>query len=279
MFVIHIKEPSKSQMKQHCSGKGIRIVEGAIPITITSPEAIKKIKNSFRKGKAYTLKPDEFQGEGLKKLFSSAKKTIGNELKQTARSAKKQIGEELKQTGREIKKQAIKEANVFVKDVAKPYLTEVVQAGIMGLAGTASALQPELAPFILTGGLAASAMASNAIQNFGNRPKTTEQAQIIQEQQEPIKYDEIVEDNPLYIDPHQLYRTPMRDVSQSQRGLIGFGLGSSTKRGSGLFSGGKLLLRGEDGLTPYALLSPNPAFLLNRNLMSAAEQNMLYSQK
>ena len=76
MFVVHIKEPSRSQMKQHCSGKGFRIVEGTAPITITSPEAIKKIKNSFRKGKGYTLKPHEFEGEGIKKAFSSTKKAI-----------------------------------------------------------------------------------------------------------------------------------------------------------------------------------------------------------
>jgi F0F1-type ATP synthase membrane subunit b/b' len=265
-------------MKQHCSGKGFRIVEGTTPVTITSPDAIKKIKNSFRKGKGYTLKPDEFQGEGLKKLFSSAKKTIGNELKQTARSAKKQIGEELKQTGREIKKAAIKEANVFVKEVVKPYLTEVVQTGIIGLAGTASALQPELAPFLIPAGLAASAIAGNAIQNFGNRPRTIQQAQTQAEIQEPLKYEDIAQDDPLYVDPHQLYRTPMRDVSQSQRGLIGFGLCSSTKYGSGLFAGGKLLARDGD-MIPYPLLSPDPAFLRNRNLMSAAEQNMLYSQK
>lgn len=276
MFVIHIKTPSKSQMKQHCSGKGFRIVEGDFPVTITSPEAIKKIKNSFRKGKGYTLKPNEFQGEGLKKLFSSAKKTIGNELKQSARIAKKQIGEELKQTGREIKKAAIKEGNLFIKDVAKPYLSEMVQTGIMGLSGTASALQPELAPFILTGGLAASAMASNAIENFGSRPRTTQQAQIIQEIQEPLKYEDIAQDDPLYINPHELYRTPMRDVQQT--GLVGFGLGSIHKAGNGLFAGGKLLARDGDML-PYPLLSPDPRFLLNRNLMSAAEQNMLFSQK
>jgi hypothetical protein len=48
MFVVHIKEPSRSQMKQHCSGKGFRIVEGDYPVTITSPDAIKKIKSSFR---------------------------------------------------------------------------------------------------------------------------------------------------------------------------------------------------------------------------------------
>ena len=72
MFVVHIKEPNKSQLKQHCQGKGFRIVEGSFPVTITSPEAIKKIKSSFRKGKGYSLKPNEFQGEGLKKAFSSA---------------------------------------------------------------------------------------------------------------------------------------------------------------------------------------------------------------
>jgi ribosomal protein L9 len=266
-------------MKQHCSGKGFRIVEGDYPVTITSPDAIKKIKSSFRKGKGYTLKPDEFQGEGLKKAFSSAKKQIGNELKQSARIAKKQIKEDLKQAGREIKKEAIKTGNVFVKEVVKPYLTEVVQTGIMGLAGTASALQPELAPFLIPAGLAASAMAGNAIQNFGNRPRTIQQAQTQAEAQEPLKYDDVAQDDPLFIDPHQLYRTPMRDMSQSQTGLIGFGLlSSTTKHGSGLFAGGKLLAR-EEGYIPYALLSPDPRFLQNRNIMSPAEQNALYYQK
>ena len=63
-------------MKQHCLGKGFRIVDDDYPITITSNNAIKKIKNSFRKGKGYTLKPDEFQGAGLKEAFSSAMKAI-----------------------------------------------------------------------------------------------------------------------------------------------------------------------------------------------------------
>lgn len=275
MFVIHIKEPSKSQMKQHCQGKGFRIVEGSTPVTITSPEAIKKVKNAFKKGKGYTLKPNEFEGEGLKKAFSSAKKAIGNELKQTARSAKKQIGEELKQTGREIKRQVIKEANVFVRDVAKPYLTEMVQTGIIGLAGTASALQPELAPFLIPAGLAASAMAGNAIENFGNRPRTTQQAQTQAELQEPINYDDIVEDSPMYQNPHELYHSKIHDVQQSN--LIGFGLGSTHKAGNGLFAGGKLLA-GPNNNIPYALLSPDPAFLLNRNIMSAAQQNALYNK-
>ena len=62
----------------------------------------------------------------------------------------------------------------------------------------------------------------------------------------------------------------MRDVSQSQTGLIGFGLGSSTKRGSGLFAGGRLV--SNDGMLPYPLISPDPAFLLTRNLMSSAQQ-------
>ena len=165
-----------------------------------------------------------------------------------------------------------------MKEVVKPYLTEVVQTGIIGLAGTASALQPELAPFLIHAGLAASAMAGNAIQNFGNRPRTIQQAQTQAELQEPLKYDDIAEDDPMYVDPHQLYRTPMRDVTQSQRVLIGFGLTSSTKKGSGLFSGGKLLLRGEEGLMPYALLSSDPRFMLNRNLLRAAEQNALYTK-
>lgn len=276
MFVIHIKEPNKSQIKQHCSGKGFRIVEGAFPITITSADAIKKIKSSFRKGKGYTLKPNEIEGKGLTDLYNRGKKALETEIRQTARSAKKKINEELRQTGRQLKKTAIKEGNMFIKDVAKPYLTEMVQTGIMGLAGTASALQPELAPFILTGGLAASAMASNAIENFGKRPRTTQQAQIIQEQ-EPIRYEDIAEDDPLYVNPHELYRSKMSDVSQTQRGLIGFGLGSSVKAGNGLFAGGRLVSINNN--IPSPLLSPDPRFLLNRNLLSAAEQNMLYYQK
>jgi hypothetical protein len=277
MFVIGIKEPNKSQIKQHCSGKGFRIVEGAFPITITSSEAIKKIKNSFRKGKGYTLKPHEIQGEGLADLYNRGKKAIETEIRQTARSAKKKINEELRQTGRQLKKTAIKEGNMFIKDVAKPYLTEMVQGGIMSLAATGSALQPELAPFILTGGLAASAMASNYIENFGKRPpRTIQEAQIIQEQQEPIRYEDIAEDDPLYINPHELYRSKMSDVSQTQRGLIGFGLGSTIKSGSGLFAGGRLLSKNNNIPTP--LLSPDPRFLLNRNLMSAAQQNALFNK-
>jgi hypothetical protein len=135
-----------------------------------------------------------------------------------------------------------------------------------------------LAPFIIPAGLAASAIAANAIENFGSRPRTIQQAQTQAEIQVPLKYEDIAEDDPTFIDPHQLYRTPMRDVAQSQVGLIGFGLGSTTKHGSGLFAGGKLLARDGDYM-PYALLSPNPDFLRNRNLMSAAEQNMLFSQK
>jgi len=276
MFVIGIKEPNKSQIKQHCSGKGFRIVEGDFPVTITSADAIKKIKSSFRKGKGYTLKPNEIQGKGLTDLYNRGKKALETEIRQTARSAKKKINEELRQTGRQLKKTAIKEGNMFIKDVAKPYLTEMVQTGIMGLAGTASALQPELAPFILTGGLAASAMAGNYIENFGKRPRTIQQAQIIQEQQEPIRYEDVAEDDPLYINPHELYRTKMADVSQTQRGLIGFGLGSSIKSGSGIFAGGKLLAR--DNNIPSPLLSPNPDFLLNRNLMSPAQQNALFNK-
>ena len=162
---------------------------------------------------------------------------------------------------------------MFVRDVAKPYLSEMVQTGIMGLARTASALQPELAPFIIPAGLAASAMAGNFIDNFGNRPRTIQQAQTQAEIQEPLKYEDVAEDDTMYINPHELYRTPMRDVSKSQRGLIGFGL---SKRGSGLFAGGRLV--STDGMIPYSLLSPNPAFMLNRNLMSAAEQNALYNK-
>ena len=55
MFVVHIKEPNKSQLKQHCQGKGFRIVEGDYPVTITSPDAIKKLKIHLEKVKAIPL--------------------------------------------------------------------------------------------------------------------------------------------------------------------------------------------------------------------------------
>ena len=68
----------------------------------------------------------------------------------------------------------------------------------------------------------------------------------------------------------------MPDVSQTQRGLIGFGLGSTIKPGSGLFAGGRLLAK--DNKLPSPLISSDPRFLLNRNLLSAAEQNALWNK-
>lgn len=270
MLTIHIKKPKASQMNRSQKGCGIRIVEGDYPILVKK-ELVNKIRNKFKNGKAHTLYSHEMEGGSLlSSAYKEAKDYVETEARQTARQLKK----EAIATGKEIKKQAIKEGNVFVKDVVKPYLTEMVQGGIMGLAGTASALQPELAPFILTAGLGASAMAGQYIDEFGNKKPKPATAYISPQdyQQEPS----IVPED--YINPHEVARTKLNDsVDDFQRAnrMIGFGFGRNQhKVGTGLFAGGKLVSR--DGYNHPALSSPNPDFLLNRNLLPAYVQNEIF---
>lgn len=275
MITIFIKKPKTSQINRTQKGCGFRITEGDYPIMVKK-ELVNKIKNKFKNNKAHTLYAHEFdnqmEGGSLSSIYKDAKKEITTELRQTGRELKK----EAISTGKEIKKQAIKEGNIFVKDVAKPYLTQMVQGGIMGLAGTASALQPELAPFILTGGLALSSMAGNYIDEFGNKKPKSSNAYVSPQDYQYQPTQSLVPED--YINPREIARSKMNDsIDDFQRAnrMIGFGFGrNSHKVGSGLYAGGKLV--SQDGYTPPALMSPNPDWLLNRNLLPAHIQNKTY---
>jgi len=287
MITIHIKKPKTSQLSRTQKGCGMRITDGDHPIMVKK-ELVNKIKNKFKNGKAHTLYSHEFEGGSLSSMYKDAKKYAETEVRQTVRQARKkavEVGREIKQeaieTGRELKKQAIKEGNIFVRDVAKPYLTEMVQAGIMGLGGAAAVAQPELAPFIGVGALALSSMAGNYIEDFGKKPKITPATPYVspqdynQIQQNYVPPPQSVPEN--YVNPHEIARTKMNDsVDDFQRAnrMIGFGFGRDHKVGSGLYAGGKLVSR--DGYTPPALMSPNPTWLLNRNIMPAYVQNSTY---
>jgi hypothetical protein len=273
MITVHIKKPKSAQMKRTKSGCGFRITEGDYPIMVKK-ELVNKIRNKFKNGKSHTIYAHEMEGGSLTSMYKDAKKEITTELKQAGRQLKK----EAIATGKEIKKQAIKEGNLFVKDVAKPYLTELVQGGIMGLAGTASALQPELAPFIMTAGLGASAMAGQYIDEFGKKKPKPQSAYVSPQEyyQEYQPAPSIVPED--YINPHEIARSKMNDsIDDFQRAnrMIGFGFSrNSHKVGSGLYSGGGLV--SQDGYTPPALMSPNPEFMLNRNLLPAYIQNQQF---
>jgi hypothetical protein len=300
MITIHIKKPKSSQIKRTISGCGFRITEGDYPINVKK-ELVNKIRKKFSNGKSHTLYAHEFEGGSLASMYQDAKDFVITEGRQTARQLKKNIQTEVRQTarqlkkeaistaqqlkneaietGREIKKQAIKEGNMFINDVARPYLSEMVQSGIMGLAGTASVLQPELAPFILTAGLTASAMAGNYIDEFGNKkPKPQPQTAYVSPQDYQVYQPapSIVPED--YINPTEIARTKINDsIDDMQRAnnMIGFGFGRNNhKVGNGLYAGGGLVSR--DGYTPPSLMSPNPEFMLNRNLLPAYIQNQQF---
>ena len=287
MITIHIKKPKASQLNRTQRGCGMRIVEGDTPIMVKK-DLVNKIKNKFAKGKAHTLYSHEFEGGSLTDMYNQAKKYAETELRQTARQVKKKVNTEVRQTtrqakkeavllGRELKQQAIKQGNLFVKDVAKPYLTEMVQAGIVGLGGAAAVAQPELAPWIGAGTLALSSMAGQYIEDFGKKPKQIAPNTYIA----PQDYKQYTAPAPVpegYIIPTEVARTKMNDsVDDFQRAnnMIGFGFGRNNhKVGCGLFAGGRLV--SQDGYTPPALMSPNPTFLMNRNIMPAIMQNATY---
>lgn len=283
MIVVHIKKPKASQLNRTQKGCGMRITEGDHPIMVKK-ELFNKIKNKFKNGKAHTLYSHEFEGGSLSSMYKDAKKYAETEVRQTVRQARKkavEVGRELKQeaieTGREFKKQAIMEGNIFVRNIAKPYLTEMVQAGIVGLGGAAAVAQPELAPWIGAGTLALSSMAGQYIEDFGKKKKvvapTSYVSQQAYEEPAPVPVPTGIEVQ----DPHQLARTKMNDsVDDFQRSnnMIGFGFNREPKVGCGLFAGGRLVSR--DGYTPPALMSPDPKWLMNRNIMPAYVQNATY---
>jgi len=276
MITIHIKRPKSSQLKRTMSGSGFRITEGDYPIMVKK-ELINKIRNKFKNGKSHTLYAHEFEGGSLKSIYKQAKKGITEEIKQTGRELKHEAIE----AGKEIKKQAIKEGNMFIKDVAKPYLTEMVQTGIMGVGTALAVVQPELAPFIGVGTLALSSMAGNFIDEFGNKKPKPQSAYVSPQdyqQYQPPTQTLVPAD---YINPTEIARSKMNDSIddfQKANRMIGFGFGRNNRNnykvGNGLFAGGGLV--SQDGYTPPALMSPNPDFMLNRNLLPAYIQNQQF---
>jgi len=243
MQTINIKKPTASQLNRSSKGCGIRITEGDMPIMVKK-ELVNKIRNKFKNGKAHTLYSHEMQGGGLGDIYKQGKEYVKSELKQTSRQLKKEarlIAKEAKQqaiqAGRELKKEAKRQGNEFISDVAKPYLSEMVQTGIVGLGTALAVVQPELAPFIGVGTLALSSMAGNYIDEFGNkRPKPSKPSNSYIS---PHEYQQEQPMNEDYINPTQVARTRMNDsVDDIQRSsnLIGFGLGRTHKVGSGLFA-------------------------------------------
>ena len=284
MITISIQKPKSSQMNRVMKGCGMRVVEGDHPIQVKK-ELARKIKNAFSKGKAHTLYSGEFDGAGLKEEYKKAKKVVSKEVRQTARQLKKEaiqtgkeVGREAKReairVGRELKKEAIQQGNIFVEDVARPYLKELVTAGIIGLGGAAAVAQPELAPWIGMGTLAASSYASSVIDGIG-RPKPRPKPEIYEYDyadeyvpRAPQVQEEVVQ--PV----REVLHTPMRSVSDSQQQLIGYGLKNTEKKGCGLFAGGGLYTHGR-GLHP-SLQEQNPSFYMNRNILPAYIQNSMY---
>jgi hypothetical protein len=275
MITIHIKKPKASQLKRTMSGCGFRITEGDYPINVKK-ELVNKIRNKFKNGKSHTLYAHEFEGGSLASVYKDAKDYV----KKEANAVGKDIQQEAIATGKEIKKQAIKEGNIFVKDVAKPYLTEMVQTGILGVGTALAVAQPELAPFIGVGTLALSSMAGNFIDEFGNKKPKPQSAYVSPQdyqQYEPPTQTLVPAD---YINPHEIARSKMNDSIddfQKSNRMIGFGFGrnrNNYKVGNGLYAGGGLVSR--DGYTPPALMSPNPDFMLNRNLLPAYIQNQQF---
>lgn len=262
MITISIQKPKSSQMNRVMKGCGMRVVEGDYPIQVKK-ELARKIKNSFNKGKAHTLYSHEFEGSGLNEMYGKAKKAVTAEVRQTARQLKK----EAIQTGKEMKQEAIKQGNIFVEDVARPYLKELVSAGIIGLGATATAVQPELAPWIGLGTVGATAYANSLIDSIG-RPR-----QQPQPQEEEYGQQYIAPPPPPSMP--QVFHSQIHSVADSQQGLIGYGLRYQEKKGNGLFAGGGLITHGR-GLHP-SLQTQNPTFYLNRNALPAYIQNQMYN--
>lgn len=270
MLSINIKKPTKAQMNRSMKGCGMRIVEGDTPIMVKA-ELIRKIKNKFKNGKAHTLTPQEMEGSGIKELYETAKTDVTKRVKKAAKEVASDVRREANETGRQLKKEAYKQGNIFIDDVVRPYASEVATAGILGLAGAASALQPELSPFIAVGALGASSVVKNYIDNIGKK-----QPKPYRPYEEPVEEEDYGEQ---YIEPPpipQLAQSQIHDMSafQKQNNLIGYGFRSHTKFGSGLYGGGGLVT-GKNELHP-ALLSPSPEFYLSRNALPSNIQNAMY---
>jgi hypothetical protein len=270
--MISIQIPKKTQINRMMKGCGMRIVEGDYQINI-NPELIRKIKNKFNKGKSHTLYSADIVGEGLSQMYNKAKKSVQSEIKLTARQLKK----EAIQSARELKKDAIQSAKEFKKqaidaaiDSGKPYLKELVQAGILGLGGAAAVAQPELAPFIGAVTLGAEAYANSFIDNIG-APRQTPRP-ILDDKEDNADYGDQYLSQTESQPNHELFHSVIHDTTSSQQGLIGYGL--RAKRGAGLFAGGGLVTQNKT--LHNSLQSSNPIFHLNRNILPAYLQNQMY---
>lgn len=283
MITISIQKPKSSQLNRVMKGCGMRVVEGDTPIQVKK-ELARKIKNAFSKGKAHTLYSQDFVGTGFNEMFNQAKKYVETEARQTARQVKKeaiQAGNEFAreakkeayQIGRELKKEAYQQGNVFLNDVAKPYLSELVSAGIVGLGGAAAVVQPELAPFIGMATIGATTYANSLIDSIG-RPRKKTYTQIQNDYDNQYQQQIQAEDAPPQ-PIHEVLHTAMASVSDSQQGLIGFGLRNDVKKGNGLYGGGGLYTQGR-GLHP-SQQQQDATFYLNRNILPAYIQNEMYS--
>ena len=275
MITISIQKPKSSQLNRVMKGCGMRVVEGDHHIQVKK-ELARKIKNAFSKGKAHTLYSGDFEGTGLIAEYKKAKKVIGEKVKQTAKEVGRESKREAIRVGRELKKEAIKQGNIFVDDVARPYLKELVTAGIVGLGGAAAAVQPELLPWIGVGTLAASTYAGSVIDSIG-RPKPRPQPEIYEYDyaDEYVPRAPQVQEEEVVQPVREVLHTPMRSVSDSQQQLIGYGLRNTEKLGNGLFSGGGLYTHGR-GLH-NSLQEQNPSFYLNRNILPTYIQNSMYN--
>jgi len=216
MNEINISKPTRAQIKKMSSGGSVIMKAGEHPVLV-NPVNFKRMSKSFMKGKGCAM--------------SMCKEEIEHNMK-----------------GGSLIGDLFNKGSHLLYESSKPYLKELATAGIMSTATALSAIQPELAPIIMTGGLGISALVGDAISNDG-RIKT----------KPTIPID--------YIPPSmQTYQQPVDTVYRSQihsvPNLTGMGLGRHDNRA---FCGGNLRY---NGVHP-ALLQPNPTWLLNRNLIDS----------
>ena len=233
MNEININKPSRAQIKKLISGKSIIVKSGEYPIHVNAI-MFKKMNKNFMKGK----------GCGMKMCHDEMKHNIkGGSV----------IGDYFNNVGHTL------------LQATKPYISELATGAILSGATALSAFQPELAPFIIPASLGLSAIANQYINDYGE-PKTLE----------PIPESPPTQ-TPQYQQPYQQYQQPYQQpyiypqgqLAYSQMhsvpNMTGYGLYNLKGRHSnhGIMSGGNLL---NNGMLHPAIQSPNPNFLLNRNL-------------
>jgi len=220
MNEINISKPSRAQMNKMMKGGSVVVKAGEHPIYVNAT-TFKKMNKNFMKGKGCCMKmcheemEHNMKGDGLIGTFFNR---MGNAIVETG----------------------------------KPYMKELAMAGIISAGTALSAFQPELAPFIIPGTLALSAVANQYIDDLG-QPKSLPPIPEQNYNMPPSQYQ--------YQPPPPVYYSQMHSVPN----MTGLGLHSSKGRYSnhGMMSGGNLI--NGPNIHP-ALLSSNPEHLLNRNL-------------